>query len=76
MGLFRILFWIALVAVAIWLWRRLKRPAPAKPGSGPAAMVRCASCGIHVPQDHAHKAGDRWYCSQLHLEQDKANGGH
>lgn len=54
MGLFRLLFWIALIAIAFWLWRRFTRPTPRqqqRPQDEPSAspMVRCAHCGVHVP---------------------------
>jgi uncharacterized protein len=31
--------------------------------------VRCAHCGVHVPQSQALSQDQRWYCSQAHLEQ-------
>jgi len=71
--MFRLLFWIALIAAAVWLWRHFNRPtvAPkARPQEDePAPMVRCAQCGVHVPQDKALAQGERWFCSQAHLEQ-------
>ena len=73
MGLFRLLFWIALIAAAFWLWRRFTRPkssaAPRRPQAEP--MVRCAHCQVHLPQRLALHQDDRWYCSQAHLEQDR-----
>ena len=76
MGLFRLLFWVALIAAAFWLWRRLsqKRTA-AKPQQTTLPMVRCAQCGVHVPQVQALQSDDRWYCSREHLEQDSNAGG-
>ncbi|MBU3056203.1 PP0621 family protein [Pseudomonas indica] len=76
MGLFRLLFWIAIIAAAVWLWRRINRPRPAHRDS-PAAdkpMVRCAQCGVHLPREHALNRGERWYCSQAHLEQGPTDG--
>jgi uncharacterized protein len=70
--MFRLLFWIAVIAAAVWLWRRFTRPAaPAtKPqDEQPAPMVRCAHCGVHVPRDKALPQAQLWYCSQAHLEQ-------
>lgn len=69
--MFRLLFWIALIAAAFWLWRRFKRPAAptTPPPAEPAPMVRCAQCGVHVPRDKALPRGEHWYCSQAHLEQ-------
>jgi len=71
MGLFRLLFWIALIAAAVWLWRRLSRPTRAAPQQENPAhpMVRCAHCGIHVPREDALTQDNRWYCSRAHLEQ-------
>ncbi|HBO2176811.1 TPA: PP0621 family protein [Pseudomonas aeruginosa] len=76
MGLFRLLFWIALIAIAFWLWRRFTRPTPhqqQRPQDEPSAspMVRCAHCGVHVPQANALTHEQRWYCSQAHLRQDQ-----
>jgi uncharacterized protein len=68
--MFRLLLWAALIAAACWLWRRARRPArPAGKAEGATPMVRCAHCDIHLPRDHALARGERWYCSQKHLEQ-------
>ena len=70
MGLFRLLFFIALIVAAIWIWRRLSAPRPEKrPHSGQSApMVRCAQCDSHLPQSEALSSEGRWYCSRDHLE--------
>lgn len=79
MGLFRLLFWIAIIVAAVWVWRRYisapKRPATPTPESEAAPMVRCAQCGVHIPKPQALLSQDqRWYCSQAHLEQDTHAG--
>ncbi|MDH0896109.1 MULTISPECIES: PP0621 family protein [unclassified Pseudomonas] len=73
--MFRLLFWIALIAAAVWLWRRFKRPArpAARPREEQASpMVRCARCGVHVPREKALPQGENWYCSQAHLPQEQS----
>ncbi|MCQ6259868.1 PP0621 family protein [Pseudomonas hefeiensis] len=68
----RLLFWIALIAAAIWLWRKFKSTsaAPNAPRERDAPpMVRCAHCGVHLPRDRALALEQQWYCSQAHLEQ-------
>ena len=68
----RLLFWIALIAAAVWLWRKFKHSASVTnaPGEQIAApMVRCAHCGVHLPRDRALSLQQQWYCSQAHLEQ-------
>ena len=68
----RLLFWIAIVFAAIWLWRKFNAPAkPAPKGKVDDAqvMVRCAQCGVHLPDNRALRSGNQWYCSQAHLEQ-------
>ncbi|MDF9775182.1 PP0621 family protein [Pseudomonas baetica] len=74
----RLLFWIALIAAAVWFWRKLKGQAstskpPAEREAAP--MVRCAHCGVHLPRDRALSLDQQWYCSQAHLEQDKGSRG-
>jgi len=72
MGLFRLLFLLAIIAGAFWLWRRVTRPTATRPDdttSKPAPMVRCEQCGVHVPRDHALARNEHWFCSQAHLEQ-------
>lgn len=76
MGLFRLVFWLALIGAGFWLWRRLGNRPKAKPGPDAVTMVRCAQCGVHVPQHNALPAGGRWYCSRAHLDQSNPPGGH
>ncbi|WP_137818227.1 PP0621 family protein [Pseudomonas sp. 2FG] len=71
----RLLFWIALISVAFWLWRRFNRPARPRPKADEATpMVRCAHCGVHVPREHALQQNQQWFCSQAHLEQGTKHG--
>ncbi|WP_434703943.1 hypothetical protein J3P85_24940 [Pseudomonas sp. Z1-12] len=68
----RLLFWIALIATAVWFWRKFKgaSSAPNAPREHDAPpMVRCAHCGVHLPRDRALVLEQQWYCSQAHLEQ-------
>ena len=76
MGLFRLLFWIAIIAAAFWLWRRVTRPARRSEPKrqNPAPMVRCAHCGVYLPREEALTKSDQWYCSQAHLEQGPKSG--
>lgn len=74
----RLLFWIALIFAAIWLWRKFKGPAsstrpPREQDAAP--MVRCAHCGVHLPRDRALGNQQQWYCSQAHLEQGPGASG-
>ena len=64
----RLLFWIAVIAIGVWLWRRLKNPSPAKQPTPEQtqAMVRCAHCALHVPQSEALEHDANWYCSNDH----------
>ncbi|WP_407312385.1 PP0621 family protein [Pseudomonas sp. nanlin1] len=69
----RLIFWIAVIFVAIWLWRKFKSPArETPPRSEPGhthVMVRCAQCGVHLSQTSALPHDNQWYCSRPHLEQ-------
>ncbi|EPL11044.1 hypothetical protein JFV28_07360 [Pseudomonas sp. TH05] len=73
----RLLFWIALIAAAVWFWRKFKRQASAgspPPEQSATPMVRCAQCGLHLPRDRALSQQQQWYCSQTHLEQGPGPG--
>ena len=76
MGLFRLLFWVAIIFAAIWIWRRFiskaKSPRPTEDAAAP--MVRCAHCGVHIPKAQALSQDQQWYCSQAHLEQGPHSG--
>ncbi|PWB34827.1 hypothetical protein DCO48_04320 [Pseudomonas sp. SDI] len=68
----RLLFWIALIAAAFWLWRKFKASNSADSSAtldDPLKMVRCAHCGVHLPNDRALHRGNQWYCSSAHLQQ-------
>ncbi|MBD1551054.1 PP0621 family protein [Pseudomonas typographi] len=69
----RLLFWVAVIFAAVWLWRKYQAAAnrPTSGGQQPNTlnMVRCAHCGVHLPDNRAIHRGQQWYCSQAHLEQ-------
>jgi uncharacterized protein len=73
----RLIMWIALIAAAVWFFKRLvKGPAPRSTSAPPeldaAPMVRCAQCGVHVPRDRALIEGQQWYCTEAHRLQGPA----
>ncbi|MGN8277287.1 PP0621 family protein [Pseudomonas sp. SMN5] len=75
----RLLFWIALIAAAVWFWRKYKGASAAPRTSrerDATPMVRCAQCGVHLPRDRALALEQQWYCSQAHLEQGPDPRGH
>ena len=51
----------------IKLSRRVASPdKPATPANPPQIMVRCAYCGLHLPDNEAVVSGNASYCSQAH----------
>ncbi|WP_268798089.1 PP0621 family protein [Pseudomonas huanghezhanensis] len=73
----RLIMWIALIMATIWFFKRLVRGTVSRAKSQPpelaaAPMVRCAQCGVHVPQDRALSSGQQWYCSEPHRLQGPA----
>ena len=77
--LWRLLSWLALIAVAWWLFRH--REAPGRPamrgrkdGDGralrpPEQMVDCVHCGVHLPASEALRdAAGQPYCSSEHRD--------
>ncbi len=70
MGLRYLLLLLAVVGVAL-IGRHLLGRARHRPAAPPAEvtrMVRCACCGVHVPESEALRQGDDFFCSRKHLE--------
>jgi uncharacterized protein len=68
----RILFWIVLAVVVYAVTKSWSRAGARRTGAAdkpPEAIVRCAACGLNVPQSEALARGGEWYCSREHLEQ-------
>lgn len=67
-----VLFAVLLVAYLFWRNARLGAPPregrPPQPPTGtPQEMVRCAQCGLHLPQADALPGPEgRFFCSQEH----------
>lgn len=66
---------LAVIAVAIWFWRRSRPPVertrgPKRPPAvgAPEAMVRCAQCGLHLPAVDAVPGKRGVYCGAAHLQ--------
>src|SRR3569623_3084961 len=67
---------LRLLALAVVLWvvvsfvQRLLRKRPAENRAMPpsADMVRCAHCGLHLPQAEAVARDGVYFCSKQHLE--------
>ena len=72
---------LIIIALAVWLAihtlrRLIKHLSPAeKTESGtpnnPKNMVRCAQCGLHLPETEAITHQGRYYCCEEHRRQDR-----
>jgi uncharacterized protein len=60
---------LLIVLGAIWWLRQQRKPdqAPSKK-NGPQAMLPCAHCGTHVPEDDAIRGSRGLYCSVAHRD--------
>ncbi|TVP88509.1 MAG: hypothetical protein EA347_05705 [Thioalkalivibrio sp.] len=73
----RLLLLIAAIVGVFLIVRTLLRSSGRKRPETPerlkqqGAVVRCAHCGVHVPQFEAHRSGNRMYCSREHALADK-----
>lgn len=66
---------LIILALVIWLIYRMVRRLLAKPANDNTArpqvgtdMVRCAHCGIHIPENEALYADGQPYCSEEHRQ--------
>ena len=64
----RILLLGIVIALAIMLYRKIKRAQQTKASSTGVtpAMRKCAHCGVHLPEPDAIRSGDHFYCSEQH----------
>ncbi len=73
MGLIRLVIILVIAWLVYSLTRRWlatlerQRTQKKQPGSSRIeTMVSCAHCGLHIPQNEAVQAGDKYYCSDKH----------
>lgn len=64
---------IVAVLALVWLLRSTMRPRvrppdpkPARDGASTQAMLACAHCGLHMPQDEALPGRGGVFCSEAH----------
>jgi len=75
----RILLLIAAIVGVFMIVRTLLRSQGNKSAEKPerikeqGAVVRCAHCGVHVPQFEAYRSGKRMYCSRDHALADDSS---
>jgi len=67
---------LIILALAIWIafriWQNYRASAKKPPPKIKAIpdMVACAICKMHIPDTEALRKGDKFYCSQQHLDSD------
>ncbi|MGE5385554.1 MAG: PP0621 family protein [Betaproteobacteria bacterium] len=63
----KFLLFLALVAIVWWLWNKRSHATTAEPAMKPVEeMVRCAHCGVYLPEAESIVADGRRYCSEAH----------
>ena len=64
----RLLLLVAIILAVWWLTRapRSKGTSGSASKTLPERMVRCAHCGVYLPQSEALGAGDKYYCNEEH----------
>ena len=75
MGLIRILLIVLLIWVAWRLLRQALLPDKNKDrqsgaggsGDSPTRMVKCAQCGVHLPESEAIQQEQQFFCNKDHL---------
>lgn len=65
------LLWLVVIAVIWWVWSKRqvadRRPAsPMAPSREAEKMVRCAHCGVYLPESDGLVAEGQVYCSEAH----------
>ena len=75
MGIFRLLAIIFVIWLIVHFARRLlnarnKQPDRDKPGKI-GRMVRCETCGLHIPEQEAIQKQGHFYCCKAHQDSDQ-----
>jgi uncharacterized protein len=74
MFLARLIILLAVVAILLWLLKRLfsgdPEPEQAEPGQA-ENMRQCKYCGVHVPESSILIVEDEPYCCQQHADLDQ-----
>ena len=72
MFLLRLIILLAIVALLMWLLKRLfsNSPEPQRPKSA-ENMRQCKYCGVHVPESSILRINDQSYCCQEHADLDQ-----
>jgi len=74
MFLMRLIILLAVVAVLLWLLKRLFSgdPEPEQLESAkPENMRQCKYCGVHVPESSVVSVNNEPYCCQEHADLDQ-----
>ncbi len=70
-----LLFLLALVVW--WSWKK-RRPADTgrmeRNAAAPERMVRCAHCGVHLPESDAVVDGQHHFCNEAHRRAGRSGG--
>lgn len=77
MGLIRLLiiaaiFWIVFAAIKEWL--SPSKQTPRRGAEEIERVVKCAYCGLHVPESEAVRARGHYYCSTAHRDAHAPHG--
>lgn len=69
--MFRTFIILIALILAVYIGRKLLSSAKSPPGqqrkqASPKNMVRCATCGLHVPESEAIMLNHKPYCSKEH----------
>ncbi len=74
MFLMRLIILLVIVAVLLWLLKRLFSPAPAPErleAQDSENMRQCKYCGVHVPESSIVIRDEEAYCCAEHAELDR-----
>ncbi|MDY0136745.1 MAG: PP0621 family protein [Thiomicrospira sp.] len=80
----QVILFLSLIVLAYFLLRlilnaiiraRKNEDNQSQPATTSHTMVRCAQCGVHLPQSEAYYDGRHTYCSEGHLRLGPNLGG-
>jgi len=70
---------LVLLLIVWWAWKKRSQDGQDggsdAPPRAPERMVRCAHCGVHLPESDAVVDGEQHFCNEAHRRAGRS-GGH
>lgn len=73
MPIFRLIILTLIIGTAYYLYRRIKnstqlRKLNKRDSNNSTKVVKCQTCGLHIPKNEAIERSENFYCCEEHIK--------